>query len=220
MAYERIKRVKGRDYRYLVHGVRNGNKVVQKVIKYLGPVERVNNVQRKKGGGRKPSVFSRAITPEEREHLETASRSNNAFAKERAKIILLSSQGNPTQEICTKTGREKRSVLAAIHAFNRKGFASLEPVKRPGRKPVFTLEQRAKIIQTVNTEPRLIGMNFTTWSLHKLRDYVVNNDIVPTISIEHLRQVLKRGNKKFKKSRKWCYSNDPDFAKKNSKLTS
>ena len=214
-----IYKIRGKRYKYQVTNYRTGNKIKHKK-KYLGPVEPVNKMQRKKGGGRKPSVFARAITPEERDRLETALRSNDAFAKERAKIILLSRQGNPTQEICTKTGREKRSVLAAIHAFNRKGFASLEPVKRPGRKPVFTLEQRAKIIQTVNTEPRLIGMNFTTWSLHKLRDYVVNNDIVPTISIEHLRQVLKRGNKKFKKSRKWCYSNDPDFAKKNSKLTS
>lgn len=220
MAYERIKRVKGRDYRYLVHGVRNGNKVVQKVIKYLGPVERVNNVQRKKGGGRKPSVFSRTITDEERSALESALRSNDAFAKERAKIILSSNQGKNTKEICKETGREKRSVLAAIHAFNQKGTACLEQVKRSGRKPVFTLEQRARIVQIVNTEPRSLDLNFTSWSLHKLHDYLVKNGVVTSISIEQLRQILLRGNKKFKKSRKWCYSNDPDFAKKNSLLTS
>jgi len=37
MAYIRTKRVKGIDYLYLVEGRRVGAKVVQKVIKYLGP---------------------------------------------------------------------------------------------------------------------------------------------------------------------------------------
>lgn len=37
MAYIRTKRVKGIEYRYLVEGRRVGGKVVQKVIKYLGP---------------------------------------------------------------------------------------------------------------------------------------------------------------------------------------
>lgn len=210
-----IYKIRGRRYKYQVTNYRTGNKVKHKK-KYLGPVEPVNKVQRKKGGGRKPSVFARATTDEERAELETALRSNDAFARERAKIILLSSHGNRAKEICAKTGREKRSVLAAIHAFNQKGVACLAQGKRSGRKPVFTLEQRAEIVQTVNTDPRSLGLNFTSWSLHKLHDYIVKNGSVASISIEQLRQILRRGNKKFKKSRKWCYSNDPDFAKKNS----
>lgn len=214
-----IYKIRGRKYKYQVTNYREGKKIKHKK-KYLGPVEPVNNVQRKKGGGRKPSVFARATTPEEQGALETAMRSNDAFAKERAKIITLSNQGKNTKEICEKNGREKRCVLAAIHAFNQKGLTSLEPVKRSGRKPVFTLEQRAKIVQAANTEPRTLGLNFTSWSLHSLHNYAVKNGIVTSISIEQLRQILLRGNKKFKKSRKWCYSNDPDFAKKNSLLTS
>ena len=143
MAYERIKTVKGREYRYLVTGTRNGTKVVQKVLKYLGPVQRVNNVQRKKGGGPKPTVFARKITDAERSELQTASRSNDVFARERAKTILLSSEGKNTKDICSLIGKEKRSVLAAIHAFNEKGIACLAQVKRSGRKPVFTLCQRS-----------------------------------------------------------------------------
>ena len=214
-----IYKIRGRQYKYQVTNYRIGKKIKHKK-KYLGAVEPVNKAQRKKGGGRKPSVFARAITSEEHVVLETALRSNNAFAKERAKTILLSNQGKHVKEICRETGKEKRSILTAIHAFNSKGVACLASVKRSGRKPVFMLEQRAKIIQAINTEPRSLGLNFTTWSLHKLRDYAMKNGFVISISIEQLRQILKHGNKKFKKSRKWCYSNDPEFAKKNSLSTS
>lgn len=41
MAYERIKMVNGKPYRYLVEGKRINGKVVQKVVKYIGPVEPV-----------------------------------------------------------------------------------------------------------------------------------------------------------------------------------
>jgi hypothetical protein len=36
MSYVRTKTIKGIEYRYLVEGVREGGKVRQKVIKYLG----------------------------------------------------------------------------------------------------------------------------------------------------------------------------------------
>jgi hypothetical protein len=213
-----IYTIRGRQYKYQVTNYRSGKKIKHKK-KYLGPVKPVNKIQRKAGGGRKPSVFARAITSEERVELESAARANNAFAKERAKTILLSNQGRAVKEICVQNSKEKRSVLAAIHAFNTNRVACLKQGKQSGRKPVFSLEQRALIVQTVNTEPRVLGLNFTSWSLHKLRDYAVENNFITSISIEQLRQILLHGNKKFKKSRKWCYSNDPDFAKKNLLLT-
>lgn len=48
MAFERIKTIKGRKYRYLVEGKRVDDKVKQKVLKYLGPVEPVKEKKRKK----------------------------------------------------------------------------------------------------------------------------------------------------------------------------
>lgn len=48
-----------------------------------------------------------------------------------------------------------------------------------------------------------------------MKQHLINNKIVENISIETLRQIIKQGNKKYKKSRKWLYSNDPEFAKKN-----
>jgi transposase len=209
-----IYTIKGREYKYQVTNYREGNKIKHKK-KYVGPVVPVNKTQRRKSTGRKPSAFVRKIAEEERQELEKATKSNNAFTKERAKIILYSAAGMKTSEICKKMQREKRSILEAIKKFNEKGLACLERGKTTGRKPKFTKEQKAKMIETVNTEPRKLGKNFTAWSLPKLKQYFIENKIVEYISVEAVRYILKKGNKRYKKSRKWLYSNDPNFAKKN-----
>jgi len=209
-----IYKIKGREYKYEVSNYRVGDKVKHRK-KYLGPVQPVNKTQRKKSTGRKPSVFVRKLTGEEKQELEKIARSNNAFSKERAEIILYSSEKIKVSGICKKTQREKRSVLFAINEFNSKGLFSLTRGKTTGRKSKFTEEQKAKIIQAINTDPRNLDKNFTSWSLPKLKKHVIENKIVENLSIETLRQILKEGNKKYKKSRKWLFSNDPDFSKKN-----
>ena len=86
-----IYKIKGREYKYEVSNYRVGDKVKHRK-KYLGPVQPVNKTQRKKSTGRKPSVFVRKLTGEEKQELEKIARSNNAFSKERAEIILYSSE--------------------------------------------------------------------------------------------------------------------------------
>lgn len=216
MTYERIKIIKGREYRYLVRGIRDVNgKVKQRVVKYLGPVSPVNKTQRKKSTGRKPSAFVRGLTAEEKQQLDNATRSNNAFARDRARIILYSAEGIKVSEIYNRIQREKRSILEAIKSLNKKGLDCLKRGKTTGPKSKFTNEQKAKVIEIVNTDPRKLNKNFTTWSLPKIKQHLIENRIIDKISIETLRQIIKQGNKKYKKSRKWLYSNDPDFAKKN-----
>lgn len=212
-----IYKIKGREYRYAVTNYRAGDKVKHKK-RYVGPVSPVHKTQRKKSTGRKPFAFVRKITEEEKQELEKATHSQHAFMKERAKIILSSAEGMKTSEICKTIQREKRSVLFAIKEFNKRGMVCLQQGKSTGKKPKFTEEQRAKMTGIVNTNPKKLNMHFTTWSLPKLKKYFIENKIVDSISIEAVRYILKEGNKKYKKSRKWLYSNDPDFAKKNFRL--
>lgn len=209
-----IYEINGRKYKYQVTNYRVGAKVKHKK-KYLGPVEVINKTQRGKSTGRKPKIFVRQLTPEEQTALVCASKSNNAFTRERAKTIIHSSEGLKVSEICRKMEKEKRSVLSAIKEFNRNGLACLVRGKTTGRKPKFTALQKANILEVVNTDPRKLEKNFTSWSLPKLKAHVVENAVVASISIETLRQILHRGNKKYKKSRKWLFSNDPNFSKKN-----
>ncbi len=209
-----IYKIKGREYKYEVSNYRVGDKVKHKK-KYLGPVKPLNKMQRKKSTGRKPSAFVRKLAEEEKQEIEKATRSNNVFARDRAKIILYSTDGMKVSEISGKMQREKRSILEAINSFNKKGCECLSRGKTTGPKSKFTEEQKTQIIQILNTDPRTLNQNFTSWSLLKLKNYCIQNNLLERISIETLRQIIKNGNKKYKKSRKWLYSNDPDFSKKN-----
>lgn len=209
-----IYKIKGREYRYQVTNYREGNKVKHRK-KYLGPVVPINKIQRRKSTGRKPSIFVRKVSDEERIELEKAQRSNDAFARDRANIIISSSEGKGVSEICGVLGREKRSVLEAVKKFNAGGLASLKKSGTGGRKTKITVQQRADIVQAVNTDPRKLGKTFSAWSLSKLKQHVVEIRIIEKISIETLRQILIKGNRKYKKSRKWLFSNDPNFSKKN-----
>ena len=217
MSFVETKIIGGRGYRYERTSYRVGNKIRHKTVRYLGPVEPVNKQHRKKSTGGKPNIFNRRLAREEKKAVWSASKSNDAFMRERAKAIIHSSQGLKVSEICKKMEKEKRSILSAIKRFNMNGLACLQRGKTTGRKPKFTPQQKADILAVVNTDPRKHGKNFTVWSLPKLKEHIIENKIVDQISIETLRQILRKGNKKYKKSRKWLYSNDPNFAKKNSK---
>lgn len=213
MAYIRTKIIKGRLYKYLVKGIRVGKKVRQKVIKYLGAVESV--VKRKKNQGRKPVIFVRELNDEEIIELNRCVRSEDAFKRDRARIILASHSTKSVPEICKVLSKDRKTVVRAIKSFNESGIKSLERKKARGRPPRFTEEHRAKILQTVLTEPRLLGLHFTTWSLHRLKKYLIESDIVDSICIESIRRILTFQNSNYKKSKKRQYSNDPDFSKKN-----
>ncbi len=215
MAFERIKTIKRRKYRYLVEGKRVDDKVKQKVLKYLGPVEPVKEKKRKHGAGRKPSIFTREVTPEEKSTLEKKSRSTAAFERDRALILLYSHERKSVKEISEKISREQRMVRRVIKQFSENGLEVFQRKKAKGAEPKFTNEQKAKMLKIASTEPIRLGLHFTTWSLSKLRDYYLKETIVDAISIESIRGILKAEGMKIKKSKRFQYSNDEDFDKKN-----
>lgn len=213
MTYIEIKTIKGRKYKYLRKSVREGNKVRHITIKCLGPVDPIY----KTGRSRKTnaSIYIRSLGHMELKILKKATKSNVAFTRDRAKILLLSSKGFFAGQIADKMGCEARKVRKAIKAFNKKGLNALQRGKAKGAKPKFTKEQRAKMLMIVSTEPSKLDLHFTAWSLPKLKRYFIENEIVDSISIESVRQLLKSEGIKLKKSKRRQYSNDPDFAKKN-----
>jgi len=56
---------------------------------------------------------------------------------------------------------------------------------------------------------QLIGMS--VWSLEKLRAYLVEQKVVPSISLEWLRQLLRRHRIRWRHTKTWKDSNDPHF---------
>ena len=211
MTYIEIKKIRGREYKYLRKAVRVDDKVKHVNVKYLGPVDPVYKV----GETRKTnaSIFAWRLAPDEVKILKTATKSSSGFKRDRARIILLSSERYIAREITEKMDCGVRKVRFAIKAFNEVGLKSLERGKAKGTKPKFSREQRAKIIMIVSTHPAKLGLHFSTWSLRKLKRYLIDEGVVDYISIPTIREILRAESVKIKKSKRFQYSNDPEFLK-------
>ena len=212
--------IHGRKYRYVVRNERDGNAVKQKVVKYLGPVDPVYTKDLKKKRRSNAWLFVREIHDEEKTLLETAQISSFAFTRDRARIILQSMKGMPCNQIAETLCCDARKVRNAINAFNQQGLKSLNRKKAPGAKPKLSKEQKAQVLMIAATEPAPLNLHFTSWSLQKLQQHLINQGVVDSISIETIRCLLKQERMKLRKSKRFQYSNDPLFAKKNSGSTS
>ena len=83
-----------------------------------------------------------------------------------------------------------------------------------GRPPRFSKEVRLDIVDTAMSRPQDLGLPFTQWSLTKLRAYLIKEEVVDSISIERLRQILKEEGFSYQRSKTWKESTDPDFEPK------
>jgi transposase len=122
----------------------------------------------------------------------------------------------PAARIAEVVFSDPDTVREVIHNFNRDGFDSLYLRYRGGRPRTFTLPERQQIKRIALSVPTDLGQPFATWSLAKLADYLVAEEVVTDISHERLRQLLREEDVSFQALRSWKRSNDPDFeAKKN-----
>lgn len=212
MHYE-IYKIKGRKYKYAVENYREGNKVKHKKT-YIGALEPINKARRKKGGGRKPKIFVKQIMPEEKTKLDKAAKSSQAFTRDRAKIILFSSQKLTVKEITNRLSCEMRKVRETIKSFNNKGLIALQRGKAKGAKLKFTVVTKKIILMHFSKQPKDFGLHFTTWTLPRFTKHIIDYKVVDSICIETVRQILDEAGARLKRSKRWQYSPDKDFVKK------
>jgi len=132
----------------------------------------------------------------------------------RAQIVLASAQGSKVPDIARRLYFSPAHVRTVIKAFNAEGFEGLAPKYGGGRPPKFTEEQRSLIIETALCPPDLLGQPFTRWSLAKLRDFIIHERIVDSISLETIRQMLKGAKVRLRRTKTWKECNDPKLASK------
>ena len=213
MTHTEVYTIKGRKYRYEITNYRVGKKVKHKK-KYLGAVEPVNK-RRNPNAGRKPAIFIRTITKEDSKALETAKKSSEAFTRDRAKILLLSSERLSVRQIAERISCEDRKARNAIKDFNEKGIAALERGKAKGAIPKFDSTKKKIILMHFSQKPSKFNYHFTTWTLPRFRKHLIDYGVVESISIEKVRQILDEAGARLTRSKRWQYSPDKEFDKKN-----
>jgi transposase len=106
-------------------------------------------------------------------------------------IILLSAEGKSVPEISQTVNLHPINVRKWIHRYTANGVSGLRSGKSPGRPPLFTGKQRRQISKIASTSPRSLGLNFSRWSLQRLRRYLIEQSVVDRISIETIRQIIQ-----------------------------
>jgi len=214
MAYTRIKTINGKSYKYLVTGKRIDGNVQQKVVKYLGPINPIYKIGSKRDKTN-ASVYVRNLIEQEKTELNKSTKSSNTFTRDRAKIILLSSEKFFAKQIADKLGCGERKIRFAIKEYNNRGLQSLQRGKAKGAIPKFEKITKNIILMHFSKSPNSFGLHFTTWTLPRFRAHLMDYKIVDSISIESLRQILMKSGAKLERSKRWQYSPDKDFHKKN-----
>jgi transposase len=165
-------------------------------------------------------VVVRRIAPGERRKLRRLKRQQrNAVNRAHARVILLSSGRVCNREIAKRVGYTIQWVRTIIHRFNDRGLKGIEwyPYWQTRGPRRFLAEVVEEIAQVALSSPQaLIGM--TQWSLRKLREYLVSQRIIREVSISWLRELLRRHGVRWRRTKTWKESQDPDFAAKYHRL--
>jgi transposase len=133
-----------------------------------------------------------------------------------ARIVLLSRGRLSNRAIAECVDCSASWVRTIIHRFNDDGIAGIiwYPFYQERHTPRrFAVEVREQIVEIALSSPKiLIGMN--QWSMPKLRAYLIQQGMVADISVEWLRQLLRRYKVRLRRTKTWKESTDPQFLMK------
>jgi transposase len=133
-------------------------------------------------------LFARNLTKRERDFIYSSL--DDKKIGYRCLIIALSYDGYPVSAIWKRVNVHPDNVRKWIRRFNKYGINGIIGKKPTGRKPVINKEIEQKIISIFYTKPKDLGLPFNTWSLRKLRAYLIKKKIVKDISHVEVRRVL------------------------------
>jgi transposase len=163
------------------------------------------------------AVRVRTLRPYEQRKLRRLKRQHaNAVNSRHARIVLLSRGGLPNRLIAERADCSPQWVRVLIHRFNARGLDGITwyPWMHADRRPRrFTAEATETMAEMALSAPvALIGM--TRWSLTRLRDYLVAQKVVAAISPQWLGVLLHRAGVRWRRTKTWKESRDPDFVPK------
>lgn len=145
-----------------------------------------------------------------------------ARVHQRYRIIEQVQRGYSVAETADRVGCHVTVAYDWVHRFNESGFTTFEQVANPqGRPPILRAEQLRELVEVALSNPHERGLPFSNWSVPKLAEYCRSKHILPTVTDEWIRRLLRREGLTAQRIRTWKTSTDPHFdRKKNSSESS
>ena len=138
-----------------------------------------------------------------------------ARVHQRYRIVDQVQRGFSLAETADRVGCHFTVAYDWIHRFNENGFTTFEQVANPkGRPPILRAEQLRDLVEVARSNPQERGLPFSNWSVPKLADYCRAKRLLPTVTDEWVRRLLRREGLTAQRIRTWKTSSDPHFDRK------
>jgi transposase len=119
------------------------------------------------------------------------------WQRRRAEVLLFYAAGLSAAAMAQLLQVHVNTIYTDLRDFAQHGLPCLRRSRRLGAPPRLSQGQIETIWRLAGQPPTTLGLPFGRWTLAKLRDYLIRQRIVTTISREHLRRVLKKGDTRF-----------------------
>jgi transposase len=163
------------------------------------------------------------LSENDKKYLESLVRCRTLQAQivQRARILLLKSEGIPIDVIADKVDLNRNSVILCINKFKENGVDNaLYDAPGRGRNPEITDEEKTWIINIACQRPYDLGCPEEIWTYTRLTTYINKNaeaafyTRLSTISRSNIRNILENAEIKPHKIKYYCEKRDPYFEKK------
>jgi hypothetical protein len=153
----------------------------------------------------------------EREALEAARRSSDAFVLRRAQIILASAQGETVGLIAPRVGFSGQAVRNVIRTFNAHGLAVLQRGSRRNKVLHYSFDPAGAqaLRDQLHRSPRDFGKDTGVWTLDLAAEVAYERGLTAwRVSGETVRATLARMGVRWRRAKEWITSPDPEYARK------
>ena len=99
-------------------------------------------------------------------------QTNSADIRSRCDMILLSNEGLSPPQIAKRVRFSRYTVVRFIQRYEAEGLQGLYTKPRSGRPRRVTPEYEAKLLATVEKEPRSLGLPFSNWTPANMAEYL------------------------------------------------
>lgn len=133
-------------------------------------------------------------------------------------MVLLSAEQDLTAPAIAAIVRESADTVGRwLKRYLAEGLEGLKDAPRPGRPSEITDVYRAKLLAAVRRRPRSLDQPYSLWTLQRLIDYMAE-ETRQRVSIETMRQLLKRDGIVLSRPQHKISSPDPDYLVKKRRL--
>src|SRR3954467_5799772 len=136
-------------------------------------------------------------------------------------MLLASARGDATTVIAQAVGCSPQAVRNVLRAFETRGLAVALQSRRPHTAAkLFDAERSQRLKALLHQSPRQFGKARSTWTLALAAEVCAEHGITAErVSLETIRDALKRLGVGWRRAKTWITSPDPQYALKKTGVT-